>query len=89
MAEEIQIQNQTTPVQQAGQMDIKTETRRSTPTFFTDHLDKLILVFLIMFMGWGFMTLVHWNVTLSVLAFATSTVSGVVGALIALVTGKK
>ena len=58
-------------------------------SFISEHLDKLLLLILIVLSYSGFMTLVHWNVAASTVAFSTATVSGFVGALIALVTGKK
>jgi hypothetical protein len=57
--------------------------------WITDHYDKLLLAILILLTYGGFMWMVHWHVTTAVLAFASSTVSGLTGALIALLTGKK
>ena len=95
MSEEIQTQDILPPptVQQvippSEQKVTQTSIREPIPTFLSDHLDKFLLVIMIIFSYFGFMFLVHWNVAEQTLAFATATVSGLLGALIALVTGKK
>jgi hypothetical protein len=58
-------------------------------SFVGDHFDKLLLALLIGFTYAGFMVMVHWAVAAEVLAFATATVSGLTGALVALLTNKK
>jgi uncharacterized membrane protein len=54
-----------------------------------DNLDKIILAILIVFSYGAALIAVKIAATTAVVAFTTATVSNLVGALIALVTGKK
>jgi hypothetical protein len=57
--------------------------------FVCDHTDKLLIAALIILTYSGVLLLVKWSADAQIITFATTTVSGLVGALVALMTGRK
>jgi hypothetical protein len=74
-------------------MDINAPAQPNEPTstghFVNDHHDKLLLASLVVFSYICILILVWWKADSQIITFATTTVSGLVGALVALLTGRK
>ena len=79
MSEQIQPNDPVKPANQAKPMG----------EYMGHHHDKLLLAGLFVFSMACVLVLVRWNVDAQIMTFATGTVTALVGAIVALVTGRR